>query len=159
MLLCFAPQFVISYDLFTLSSHLAGLRFVNALVPLMFVVLLAFLWIQMQGYMVLGVVDRSFRQALLAVLDELQFDRQEEMSIIRIPSQNLEIQVAIQGWMGVGQIRRRGKSGQQAFGQLVDHLKRRFSQGALETNNTTPILYIVVGCFMLTLCGFLWIGI
>jgi len=154
MLICFAPQLIMPFTMPDLpGDSLEGLRIMNWLMPVMFVVLLAFLWKQMRGYIVFGVVDRSFRKALLSVLDELRLERQEELSFIRIPSADLDIQVAIQSWAGTGQIKNKSRSGQEVFQQIIEGLQRRFALGELETNNATPVLYIILGIFMLIFCG------
>ena len=154
MLVCFSPQL---FMLFQMSSspgeqQVVGLVLIKWLLPLMFAVLLIFLWLQMQGYVLFGILDKSFRKALLSVLDELNLERQEELSLIRIPAAQLDIQVAIQSWMGTGQIKSKSKSGKQAFQQIIDGLKNRFARGEVETNNLTPVLYIVLGIIMLALC-------
>ncbi|MFI5118581.1 MAG: tetratricopeptide repeat protein [Terriglobales bacterium] len=159
MLACFAPQFILPFEVLGVpGNHLQGLRIMNWVTPLIFVVLLVFLWIQMQGYTVMGIVDRSFRKALLSVLDELHLERQEELSVIRIPQANLDIQVAIQSWTGAGQVKNKSKGGQEVFQQIIVGLKRRFAQGELETNYTTPVLYIVLGILMLIFCGSFLVG-
>jgi Tfp pilus assembly protein PilF len=154
MLVCFSPQFaLLPLTSGNLGDQHASLGFLmRFLVPLMFIVLLIFMWLQMQGYMLFGVVDKSFRKALLSVLDELHLERQEELSVIRIPSANLDIQVAIQSWVGAGQVRNKSKSGKEVFRQIIDGLKRRFAQGELQTNNITPVLYMVIGTMMLVFC-------
>ena len=154
MLLCFSPQFVMLLSMPDIhdGQHSAEWLLMKLLMPLMFAVLLIFIWLQMQGYMLFGIADRSFRKALLSVLDELGLERQEELSVIRIPSANLDIQVAIQSWMGVGQLRNKSKSGKEVFQKIIGGLKNRFAQGELETNNTTSMLYVVLGVIMLILC-------
>jgi tetratricopeptide (TPR) repeat protein len=154
MLVCFSPQL---FMLFVIPSspgdqHGIGLVLIKWLIPLMFTVLLIFLWLQMQGYVLFGISDKSFRKALLSVLDELNLERQEELSLIRIPAAQLGIQIAIQSWMGTGQIKSKSKSGKQAFQQIIDGLKKRFARGEVETNNVTPVIYIVLGIIMLALC-------
>lgn len=159
LLVCFAPQFIIPFQMLGAPGDpLEGFKLITWLFPLFFVVLLAFFWKQMQGYMLMGIVDKSFRKALLSVLNELHLEREEELSLIRIPHANLDIQVAIQSWMGVGQMKIKGKSGLEVFQQIVVGLKRRFAQGELETNNTTPVLYIIFGILLLILCGFFLVG-
>jgi len=160
MLVCFAPQLIIPFQILAVpGDHIEGFRIINWLLPLMFVFLLVFFWIQMQGYTVMGIVDKSFRKALLSVLDELRLERQEELSLIRIPQAHLDIQVAIQSWIGVGQVKNKSKSGQEVFQQIIAGIKRRFAQGELETNNITPVLYIILGIFMLIFCGFFLVGL
>jgi tetratricopeptide (TPR) repeat protein len=159
ILVCFAPQFILPFQMLGLpGNHLGRFTMITWLVPLMFVVLLVFLWIQMQGYMVMGIVDKSFRKALLSVLDELHLERQEELSIIRIPQANLDIAVAIQSRMGVGQVKNKSNSGQEVFQQIIAGLKRRFAQGELETNNTTSVFYVILGVIMLVFCGLFLVG-
>jgi Tfp pilus assembly protein PilF len=150
VLMCFAPQFVLPLTMpRTLGDHLEGLAMLSWLLPLVFTVLLIFLWIQMQGYVAFGIVDKSFRKALLSVLDDLRLERQEELSVIRIPQANLNMQVAIQGWTGVGQLRNKGRSGQEVFQQIIEGLTMRFARGDLETNNTTPVFYIVISILLI----------
>jgi Tfp pilus assembly protein PilF len=159
ILVCFAPQFILPFQMLGLpGNHLGRFTMITWMVPFMFVVLLAFLWIQMQGYVVMGIVDKSFRKALLSVLDELHLERQEELSIIRIPQANLDIAVAIQSRMGVGQVKNKSNSGQEVFQQIIAGLKRRFTQGELETNNTTSVFYVIFGVIMLVFCGFFLVG-
>ena len=159
MIVCFAPQFILPFQMLDLpGDHLGGFKIITWLVPLMFVVLLVFFWIQMQGYVVMGIVDKSFRKALLSVLDGLHLERQEELSIIRIPQADLDIAVAIQSWMGVGQLKNKSNSGQEVFQQIIAGLKRRFAQGELEVNNTTSVFYVILGILMLIVCGFFAVG-
>jgi tetratricopeptide (TPR) repeat protein len=154
MVLCFFPQFILPIQLLRLPGDQAGaFRMIGLLGPAMFVVLLVFLWIQMQGYVAMGIVDKSFRKALLSVLDDLQLEREEQLSIIRIPQANLDIQIAIQSWIGVGQIKNKSKNSEDVFQQIIAGLKRRFALGELETNNTTPAFYVIVGVFLLIFCG------
>jgi tetratricopeptide (TPR) repeat protein len=154
ILVCFAPQFVLPFQMVGLpGDQLGGFKMITWLVPLMFVILLVFLWIQMQGYIVMGIVDKSFRKALLSVLDELHLEREEELSIIRIPQANLDIAVAVQSRMGVGQLKNKSDTGQEVFQQIIAGLKRRFAQGELEINNTTSVFYVILGILMLIFCG------
>jgi tetratricopeptide (TPR) repeat protein len=153
ILVCFSPQFTIFFTTPMTGDHHSGeWLLMKLLMPLMFTVLLVFLWLQMQGYVLFGIVDKSFRKALLSVLDELHLERQEELSLIRIPSANLDIQVAIQSWVGTGQVKNKSKTGKEAFQQIIEGLKKRAAQGELETSNTLPVFYIVFGIIMLVLC-------
>jgi tetratricopeptide (TPR) repeat protein len=152
ILVCFSPQFTLFMTPITGDHHSGEWLLMKLLMPLLFAVLLVFLWLQMQGYVLFGIVDKSFRKALLTVLDELHLERQEELSLIRIPSANLDIQVAIQSWVGTGQVKNKSKKGREVFQQTIDGLKRRSAQGELETSNTLPVFYIVFGIIMLVLC-------
>jgi len=154
ILVCFSPQFTMFFVMPDIPGdhHSVEWFLLKLLMPLMFIVLLAFLWLQMQGYVLFGIVDKSFRKALLSVLDDLRLEHQEEISIIRIPSANLDIQIAIQSWVGAGQVKNKSKSGKEVFQLIIDGLKKRFAQGELETNNTTAVLYMVLGLIMLVLC-------
>jgi Tfp pilus assembly protein PilF len=154
MLLCFSPQLVMLLSLPDMheANYSANWLLIKLLMPLMFAVLLVFLWIQMQGYMLFGIDDKSFRKALLSVLDELGLERREELSVIRIPSANLDIQVAIQSWIGAGQLKNKSKSGKDVFQKIIGGLKNRFAQGELKTNYITSLLYVILGSIMLILC-------
>jgi len=73
----------------------------------------------------------------------------EELSLIHIPAENLDIQVSVQSWMGVAQIKNKSRQNQPAFDRVVTELKKQFANGNLETNNITSIFYIILGTLML----------
>jgi hypothetical protein len=154
VLLCFLPQLMMQFSLADMHDVHYSVEWLamKLLMPLLFVVMLVFLWIQMQGYMLLGINDKSFRKALLSVLDELGLERQEELSGMRIASANLDIQVAIQSWMGAGQLKNKSRSGKDVFQKIIEGLKNRFARGEVQTNNTTSLLYLILGGIMLVLC-------
>lgn len=150
--LCFLPQILTQFSLGNLPGGFGGLRLMQWMIPIMLSVMLIYFWVQMQGYMMLGVVDKSFRSALLSVLDGMHLVWKEELSVISVPSENLEIQVAIQPRTGAGQLKNKGKGGKEAFEHVISGLRQRFAEGALETNNVTSVFYIVMGIFMLVFC-------
>ena len=63
------------------------------------------MWYQLKGYVAYAVTDTSFREALLAALQKLQYPHEETLSTIRLTSIDADLQVAVQSWMGAGVIK------------------------------------------------------
>ena len=81
------------------------LQFTNWLPILMFPVMAVFFWLQMRGYLAFGITGKSFREGLVAALEKLQLPYEESLSSIRLTSVEADLQVAIQSWVGTGQIK------------------------------------------------------
>ena len=116
---------------------------------LMRVMMLYSLWRVMQGYIMMGITDDSFRNSLFAALKEQNLEWKEELSLIRIPSENLDIHVSIQSWMGTGQIKNKTKQNRTKFEQVICSLKKQFAVGDIKINSISCIFYIIIGILLL----------
>jgi len=78
------------------------------------VVLIAYMALQMRGYMVFGTTQESFREALLSALSKLNLKVEETLSSVKLPSVPVELQTPVYGWIGTGQVRLRN-GGRRSF--------------------------------------------
>jgi len=106
------------------------------------------LWTNSRGYAVIGISEDSLIDALHNALDRLHLPYQESLGQLRLPSLKAELQVAIQGWMGAGQIVIKPTEQGAALQQIADAMRDYFDQSALPLNRLSAILYVVVGTFM-----------
>ena len=120
---------------------------------LMFPILAVFMWIQFKGYLALGVTERSFREGLLAALEKLQLPYEESLSSIRLTSLGVDLQVAIQSWMGGGQIKVRKGSHGPLLKEIVHAMHKYFRTSAVETNMISCVLYLIIGIFLLLMAS------
>jgi hypothetical protein len=156
VLLCLLPSLISSVLINRMAADMsAEMSALQWLVPAMLLILLGFMWVQMQGYVMIGITDDSFRKALVAELQAQGQEYQEELSRIVIPASGLEVQVAIQSWMGVGQFKCRTKAKQAEFIGLINGLKQRLNAEAMEINPVTSIFYIVIGIIMFAFAIFM----
>ncbi len=75
------------------------------LILIVFVALAGYLALAMRGYIAIGVTQESMRQGLFASLDELQMPYKESIGSVELIADAAELEVAIQGWIGTGQVR------------------------------------------------------
>lgn len=129
----------------SLSNGLSAASLISVL-SLVFVI--CFLALQMRGYIVLGTTQDSFREALLSALSSLHLESKETLSSIRLPSVPAELQVAVQGWIGTGQLRLRrgGRAGLVA--DIAGGMNTYFSSASVKTNMTSAVAYFIVGVLM-----------
>lgn len=125
-----------------------GLDFMSLIAPLAMLVLLLYLALQMRGYMVFGTTQRTFRNALVSALSALNLKYEETLASIALPSVPAELQVAVHGWIGTGQLRMRGSGQSRLLADIAAGMKAYFNSEQVETNMTTAIAYVVFGILM-----------
>jgi hypothetical protein len=155
VLLSFAPNLLMP---FTISqSGDKGLSLPHNVMlwigPVMFVVLAIFLSLQMRGYVAMAVTEASLREGLLAALSELRLPHEETMSSLRLPSVSGELQVAVQGWMGTGQLKARTPQTKGVLIEIVREMNRYYRTRPVGVNLVCPVTYIVLGVLMLVMVG------
>ena len=113
----------------------------------MFPVMAVFFWVQMKGYLAFAVTGKSFRDGLLVALDKLQLPYEESLSSIRLTSVEADLQVAVQSWIGTGQIKvRPGRHG-PLLKRIVQTMKDYFRTATVETNMIFCIFFLILGIF------------
>ncbi|WOH38470.1 hypothetical protein RI844_04400 [Thalassotalea fonticola] len=148
MLLAFSPQFIMSFERFASPTFL-DMGIILYISPLMFVVILAFMWIQMKGYMAIGISDNSFRNAIHYSLNKNQIEFEEQLSLIKLTSIKSELQVAVQSWVGTGQLKLKKSKDKDLMFNLISSINEYYTSNTIKPNNITSIFYIVMGGFML----------
>ena len=100
--------------------------------PGMFVFLVVVFWFQMRGYLVLGVNDTTLRGALHHALSERGLQYEEKLGSIHVPSEGLDLQVAIQSWMGTAQMKAKQTSGQGRLQELSGSMTKYYASNTVE---------------------------
>ena len=121
--------------------------------PILCVALLAMMWFQLRGYVVLAVTDTSFREALVAALQKLELPYEESLSVIRLTSVNADLQVAIQSWMGTGTVKVKQRTHRSVLQEVVNAMNEYFRTSSVSTNMVTCVIWVVVGV-ALPIAGF-----
>ena len=113
------------------------------------------LWLQMKGYVAFAVTAKSFRDGLLAALERLQLPFEESLSSVRLTSVEAELQVAVQSWMGSGQIKvRPGRQG-PLLKKIVQAMKEHFRTATVETNMISCVYFLILGIFAILMPMFM----
>lgn len=122
---------------------------------LIYPVVLAFIWRQMRGYTVLGVTDDSFRQALYAVLKDLNLPFEERLSKLRLTSIDADLEANVTSWMGVANLRIKQREHQETLERIVSGLKQYFAGSHVSINMVTCVYYIILGGLVMASAGIL----
>ncbi|MGB8354770.1 MAG: hypothetical protein WCD79_12825 [Chthoniobacteraceae bacterium] len=134
------------------SFFLRYFSFISLLSPLMFVVLLGYLWFMMKGYTAFGVTDSYFRDALLASMSSLGYTAEESFSKLRIKETGEEFHVSVQGWMGSAQFKPVGKSNTKTTRDIAEGMNRYFATTPGKMNYIVAYLYLFLGVFLIAMC-------
>jgi hypothetical protein len=150
LVVAWAPQVIMQLSLFFVDDRFRsqGLDLMSWLSLLSTVVLFAFIALQMRGYMVFGTTQDSFREALLAALASLGLKSEETLSSIRLPAVPAELQVAVYGWVGTGQLKLRNGGGPGLLAKVAAAMNAYFDTAKVKTNMTTAVFYLVAGLLL-----------
>ncbi|MCX6257683.1 MAG: hypothetical protein NTW49_07305 [Bacteroidia bacterium] len=103
--------------------------------------MIAFMAYYLSGYIIMGVNGDDFTRALTETLTGMGYKYEMSFSSIRIKEPEMEIYIAMQSWIGSGQIRMRTKSGKEDLKRIIDSLKSK----NIKPNFITPGLYLFMG--------------
>ena len=123
-------------------------RVVTWMGPILFVVMAIFFAILMRGYVVIGITESSMREALFAALARLQLPHEETLGSIRLPTVPAELQVAVQSWVGTGQLKPRTRRSRAITASIAEGMQAHFRGGVAEVNMICPIAYVVLAVLL-----------
>ena len=120
---------------------------------------LVFCWFQMQGYTAIGVTDESFRSALHFSLNKNNLVFEEQLSAIKLISENAYLQVSIQSWMGSGQIKIKNSRNKNLLPNIILGVNEFYANNNIKPCTITSFFYIIIGIFTLIFAIFSFCGI
>ena len=123
----------------------------NWVIPLILGLLLLRRWFQLRGYTAYGVTDTSFREALLAALQKLEFSYEESLSVIRLTSVEADLQVSVQSWMGTGIIKVKQRAHQPVLREVVNEMNEYFRNSFVPRNMISCVFDLVTGTIVVIL--------
>ena len=150
ILVVFIPLPVILVPLLSASGSGSDIHFMKWLIAilcglLLFVILMV--WYSLRGYIIYGVTDVSFQEALLAALEKLQLPYEESLSAIRLTSIQADLQVSVQSWMGTGIVKVKQRADRSALREIVNTMNEYFRTSSVSTNMIPCIFFLVMGIF------------
>jgi len=152
IVLAFLPLLINTADMIS-KGYSGKIGLIMYLNPVLFVFLLVFFWFQMKGYMAIGISDDSFREAIHFSLNKNELPFEEKLSVMTLPSLNNELQVAIQSWIGSGQIKLKRSEKTGVLPKIIAAIDEYYATKNITANNFTSIFYIVMGTLMLFFAG------
>ena len=112
-------------------------------------------WYQLKGYtayaVAYAVTDTSFREALLAALQKLEFSYEESLSVIRLTSVEADLQVSVQSRMGTGIIKVKQRAHQPVLKEVVNEMNEYFRISSVPTNMISCVFNLVAGAIAVIL--------
>lgn len=126
--------------------------------PAMFIVLAVFLWLSLRGHMAFAVTEASFREGLLASLKKLELPHEETLGKLRLPSVGADLQVAVQSWIGTGQLKMKQRRFAGLLGDIADGMNEYYQEASVPVNLTCCTFYVLMGMFLLVFAGLFLIG-
>ncbi len=108
-----------------------------------------FMYLTLRGYMAFGVTDISLREGLVASLEKLDLPHEEKLAAIRLPTMGADLQVAVQSWMGTGQLKMKHRHLTRVLSDIVRGMNEYHQSGAVsKVNLTCCIFYAVIGVIL-----------
>ena len=147
MFVIFIPAILLSFP-YRFHRDFNSISAMDWLSPLLYGFILLMMWYQLKGYVAYAVTDTSFREALLAALQQLQYPHEETLSTIRLTSIEVDLQVAVQSWMGAGVIKVKQRKHRSVLREIVNAMNEYFHTSSVSTNMISCVFFVVMGVFM-----------
>lgn len=152
ILLGFTP--LILQSILSSGHHSGPFTLVQWLAPTMLLVVAVFLYFVLRGYTAFGVTDASFREALVASLKRLDLPYEETLARVLLPTIGADLQVAVQSWIGTGQLKMKQREFTTVLSDIVRGMNEHYQSGAASKMNLTCcIFYAVMGVLMAVFAG------
>lgn len=116
--------------------------------PTIFTVILVMMYFALKGYVAYAVTDTAFRDALLTSLEKLRLPYEETVSTLRLTSLEIDLQVAVQSWMGTGQIKVKQRGHDSLLTRIAIAMNEHFQISSPTTNLTACIFFVIMGILM-----------
>lgn len=149
ILLGFSPQLVQAANRLSTASAINSLVLNQIIFSIIFIGLLVYAWFQLQGYMAIGVSDDSFRDALHFSLNKNNLPFEEKLSVIELTSLSATLQVAVQSWIGVAQLKLKKSKNSEILPEIIEGVNEYYSENDKKPNLITSIFYTLMGAFLL----------
>lgn len=101
----------------------------------------------MTGYMIFGVSDETFREALTSALNKLNLPYEETISKIKLTGLNADLQAAVASWMGTAQIRIKQWQHVRYAKDIANSMDDYYKNNSVKVNNIAFIVYLILGIF------------
>jgi hypothetical protein len=144
-LVAILPQVVLQLSLFFGAGQHSSERPMLLIVALISIVLIPYLALMTRGYMVYGTTESSFRDALVSALSSLHLEFEETLSSVRLPSVPAELQVAVQGWIGIGELRLKQGGPPGLLADVAGGMNAHFNAAKVKTNMISAVAFVILG--------------
>jgi len=156
LFLCYLPATIQSFvPLFGFGERSGGIFsggfwVVWPIFQVAIMILLAFVfWRQMTGYLIFGVSDETFRNALTSALSKLELPFQETISKIRLTGIDADLQAAVAAWTGTAQIRIKQREHIHYTKKIANAMDEYYKANVVKVNNIAFIVYLLLGILMI----------
>ncbi|MCP9495017.1 MAG: hypothetical protein MSG64_11265 [Pyrinomonadaceae bacterium MAG19_C2-C3] len=105
----------------------------------------------MQGFSIFGIAEDPLRRSLHAALNQLGIPFEERLSKIRLLDTNADLQINVQGRMGVAAINIKPKSEGATLERIMTVLREDFASSSGIANLTTGYFQIALGLLLLAM--------
>ena len=120
----------------------------------MMALMIFIVWRQMSGYMIFGVSDETFREALTHALNKLNLPFQETVSKIKLTSIDADLQANVASWMGTAQIRIKQLQHVRYAKDIAKAMDEYYKTNIVKVSYVAFIVYLLLGSLMAIFIGF-----
>ena len=102
----------------------------------------------MQGYLIIGVTEDSFRNSLHSVLTTLGLPFEERLSKMHLPTLNTDLQSSINAWSGAATLKIKDGKYKEIEREIAENLQQRLIEDDSPVNLRTSYFYLFTGGLM-----------
>jgi hypothetical protein len=117
----------------------------------MFIAILIFMFINMNGYMAIGATEESIRSALHGALERLNLPFRESLSRLQLTTIGVDLQASMQDWRGTASIQINKRRHRSTLKSIAQATNEQFASAPGNINWRGMIFYGVIGAFQVVI--------
>lgn len=156
MWLFFMLYIPINIQIFSSFSWERGFSFLNLMLifQLAMMSLMVYLFYrQFTGYMIFGVSEETFREALTLVLNQLNLPFEETIARVRLPGIGADLQASVVPWMGTAQIRIKQREHTSYTKKIAQAMDTYYRTHPVKVQKFAFGLYLALGILLVLFTG------
>jgi hypothetical protein len=114
-------------------------------------VVLVVFWFHLQGYIIVGVTEKTLRTALRHALGERGLPHEDRPGSLHIPSEQLDLRLQFNESAGTAYVKVAPARGKLLLRELSRELRRFFASHPIELRKNAFVVYTYIGALLLGL--------
>jgi hypothetical protein len=117
----------------------------------MFIAILIFMFIQMNGYMAIGATEESIRSALHGALERLNLPFRESLSRFQLTTIGVDLQASMEDWRGTASIKINKRRHRSTLKSIAQATNEQFASASGYINRRGMIFHGVLGALQVVI--------
>ena len=126
------------------------------ILPALLALVTLLLFVQLRGYLAVGITGPLFREALFVSIKKLGLPFEQHFSTVRLPSVGTELHMSVHTWTGTAQLKLRRLRGRRALRDIARGMNGYFQSRKIAASSISCLYYLALAVTLAIMAFELW---